>query len=479
MDAGRHIGKRADRIVKIAIIGASGYRTETEDRKIVSFPWDKLAGIKNLADYDTIILNLLSVNPMAIDSVAFSSALNLQTMKDVLMNEGKFIVVGDPRFMVPSNPTDKAGGSERPFLYWAGMKFHWDGHPGDTVEFHGFIGHPLIRSSRRDFSRYESYVKQLKTWKYSLRGVEPDFDALGEVLDLPLIKEREQEIEVALFGFATNRYDCNLAFSANILLCRTVRTYSSTSTERVIEFSPIVFLPATTLTEDEALRLILRDVCQVSLEQPAPEWVEQMTAPGQEQVDKDIEAIRSEVTSLIDQWKAAEDRRADIRRPLRLLYDGGDSLEEAVRDMFRRLGAQVEDPADPGKEDGWLTVEIDGKPAEAVLEVKGTEKSQFPEAGLRQLMEWKNRGMQLRQKKYKGIFIGNNAWEVPLDQRPKRPFSNQWIKTAELAEVAAILSSDLYKAYALYQLGQLDTSEFWRRLFATNGVFDGKWMGEI
>lgn len=37
---------------------------------------------------------------------------------------------------------------------------------------------------------------------------------------------------------------------------------------------------------------------------------------------------------------------------------GGTSLETIVRGTLRELGGQVEDPTDPGQEDGWVTIEL-------------------------------------------------------------------------------------------------------------------------
>lgn len=461
---------------KIVIIGVKGYRTATENRNVASFPWDELTKVKNLADYDIIILNLPSITSTTVDWSAFTKMLNLETMKDVLRHEGQFIVIGDPRFMVPISKTGQQEVTEQPFLFWTGMSFYWDPLPGNTVDFKRYISHPVLKGPSRSFDDYDNYVGQLKSWKYSLRAVEPDLEALGQGLQLEILEKPGAEIKAILYGFATNRYKSNLAFSVNLFIGKPRNHYGTTSWESIIEFGPIIFLPDIGVGEDETLRLVLNDVCKVQLERPEPEWVEKMKAPGQEAVDREIERLRSEAAALIEKMDVTQARKTQIRQPLKLLYDGGDSLEQTVRDVFRRLGAIVEDPTEPGKEDGWLTVGIDGKSYEAVLEIKGTEKPQFSEVGLRQLMEWKNRGIQLREKCFKGIFVGNNAIQEPPGQRLKKPFSNQWIKTAKLAEIAALLSKDLFAAYVLHESGRLDTNEFWRRLFSTNGVVDSKWI---
>ena len=82
-------------------------------------------------------------------------------------------------------------------------------------------------------------------------------------------------------------------------------------------------------------------------------------------------------------------------------------------------------------------------------------------------------GCGLRRKKYKGIFVGNNSVEEQVGSR-KSGFSDGWKKSAELHNIVAIKSEDLYRLYVLKKEGQLDTEAFWEKVFATNGIFDSQ-----
>ena len=58
------------------------------------------------------------------------------------------------------------------------------------------------------------------------------------------------------------------------------------------------------------------------------------------------------------------------------------------------------------KEDGWITVKVDGIVYEGVLEIKSTKSGQFGEDGRKQLLDWIDRGRTLRLKNYKGYSLG-------------------------------------------------------------------------
>jgi len=167
----------------------------------------------------------------------------------------------------------------------------------------------------------------------------------------------------------------------------------------------------------------LRDVCGVEASLPEPEWISDYEAPGQTAVDQEIAKIVEELGSAKEQFVQAQKKREEIRACLKLLYEREFGLEPAVQNILRGLGAHVEDPKEANKEDGWVTVNVEGQVYEGVLEIKSTRSAQFGEDGIRQLLDWIDRGTKMRQKKYKGIFIGNSSVDTPGKERPW-PFSD-------------------------------------------------------
>lgn len=450
------------RKTKIALIGAKGYTQDSADLQVSCFAWSDLTKIINLRDYDKVIVSLLSLKHQhsTIDWDAFAKALDLRTLRDILWNGGSIIILGDPRFTIQRY---KEGSSEpitEPFLIWTGMNFEWDGQPGDTIECVDDYEH----------RKYEEYLKSFKHWNYSLQKCELKAE---KFFNVEYLKKEEISVELTQDIFCWNRYGAALAFSLRVALEKN-RYWGygyGADKEPIFSTGPLIILPEIDLTEDDTLVIVLRDLCGVESSLPEPAWLEEFNAPGQKAADDKLRQIQTQFDSLIEDYQKAQTEREKSRECLKLLYERGDKLELVVRNIFRGLGAHVEDPEHPGKEDGWLTVQLPGSTAEAVLEVKSTKNPQFGEDGIRQLLDWINRGVQLRQKKYKGIFIGNSSVDKALNERPW-PFSDNWAKSAELHELAAITSGDLYVIYILSVSGHLEPEEFWQKLFSCNGVFD-------
>jgi hypothetical protein len=135
--------------------------------------------------------------------------------------------------------------------------------------------------------------------------------------------------------------------------------------------------------------------------------------------------------------------REKARVCLKLLYEREYALEPVARDIFREVGATVEEPAEKNKEDGWITIHVAGTTHEGVLEIKSAKSDQFNEEGRRQVGEWIERGRAMRGKNYKGIFFGNSAAAKPVGDRPDA-FSDSWKKAAELSQICSMKSEEIF-----------------------------------
>ncbi len=453
-----------DRTTKIALIGATGYEYSSPEARIDCFPWDRLKKVANLADYDVVILDLLSLQgPEHLDVGAFRKMLDIRTAQQVLSKEDGFIcVLGDPRFTIEWESA-RARHTE-PFLGWTGVEFVWDDRPGTTVE----------RSFEAEHGVLKRFADKLVRWDYSLVECRPYLEEYGKVWDLEAMQRTDQQPGVALNKTCWNRYGNALVFSvrhavegfAGGIAARRLRT-------RVTEAlsGPMLFLPRSELSEEDTLELVLRDLCEVDVSAPAPEWVSEFVAPGQDRVDREIESTRARIEELIEEHDRKVEERDKIREPLKLLYETGGALEEVVRAVLVALGAEVSPGEDRTNEDGWITVQVGDETFEGVLEIKGVKGEHFNLEGVRQLTDWIDRGITLRKKKYRGIFVGNSSREDP-PRRRKWPFHKNWVDYAEMRGYAGIRSEDLYVLYLLDQTGRLDRAMFWRGLFSTRGPFD-------
>jgi hypothetical protein len=438
------------RFGKILILGAGGYSFSDETTRVFSFGWEDLGSIKNLRDYDVLILDLLGSPPK--EWQRFYDLLDAAVMMDILRS-GEILVLGDPRFQVETS-LHGGGKVRRPFLEWTTGQFNWHNRHGDTVEI---LDDPHFR-------QYQPYLKHLKHWDYALDSVWVNREQLGFAANLGALELFGERVGLHKITLAQNRYSKDLAFLIKLVLA------SPAGLSREIS-GPVVFLPKTGLGEQDSLLLLLKSLYGVEIGASAPSWLSHYQAPGQEMIDKRIGQIEKQLKELRENLANAQSERAEARKYLKLLYERGKPLEDVARDALRELGATVETPKEEGKEDGWITVKIGTKTLEGVLEIKSTSSEQFDIAGFRQLLEWVQRGIELRHKKYKAIFIGNSSIESPVDNRPPA-FSSSWQKSAELGSVAALKSEDIYYAYELKALGKLDVTAFWENLFATDGIFD-------
>jgi hypothetical protein len=342
--------------------------------------------------------------------------------------------------------------------------FTWHDESGDTVIPNGRLS-----------PGYQQYIEHAKTWSYCLTHCELN-PLYWNIKPWKGSDGSKCQIAAHVERLWSNRYGGALAFEYWPVVRVTKQVYQSERTDEDVlpGFGSVVLLPPTDLTEEQTVALVLRDILKVPTHLPEPAWVTEVAAPGQAPIDTAIEEIKVQFETLVSEYDAKLAERASVRKPLLLLYDEGHSLEDAVRNVLRFLGAEVEDPPedDANHEDGWITVRVgDGEPHEGVLEIKSTSSKQFNESGLKQLAEWQTRGQLLREKTYKRVFIGNASRDLPLAERPD-PFPDGWMKAAALQEACAIRTEDLFKAYELDQSGQLDRAHFWASFFATAGIFD-------
>lgn len=198
--------------------------------------------------------------------------------------------------------------------------------------------------------------------------------------------------------------------------------------------------------------------------------------PGQKDIDEKISQIKATLTEQQAALEMALAERMKMRTCLKLLYEREYALEPVVRDILGELGATVEDPVEKNKEDGWVTVQVAGKNYEDVLEIKSAKSDQFSEDGRRRVLDWIERGRTMRDKNYKGIFIGNSAVAKPLKSRSDRPdaFSDSWKKAAKLSHICAMKSEELFLIYLLHKQGKVNLDDFWTKFFTTDGIFDIK-----
>jgi hypothetical protein len=439
---------------KALILGSSGYQRANEKLQIVSKDWSKINRVKNIRDYDVVVINLLSLeNKELVDWEYFDDLITFKNSIDILRNGGVIFIIGDPRFSYKIDDFN-----EKEFLTWTGINFLWDSEPGDTVHF----------QDNYQNKNFEEYSGNLRKWTYSLKYCQLKNEVIEENFNKEALTEQRISIQLNRKSIAHNRYNYDLIFSVNLQFER-----ESYGPKNFVEstYGPIYFLPEINLSEDETIQLFLKEILGMEAPLPEPEWIGDYSAPGQGKIDEEIRKIEAEIDNLISRLNDAENRKEKTRECLKLLYERETVLEPVVRNILRQIGLHVEDPTEPNKEDGWISYKDGDKLLEGVIEIKSTRNQHFNEGGRKQLLDWIDRGRTLREKNLKGIFIGSSSVDKPLNERPYA-FSDSWIKAAELSDICAIKTEDLYLAYVLISNKKIKARDFIIKLFNTSGIFD-------
>lgn len=443
-------------VKKILMIGSSAYGKSDSEVRIDCFSWSEIGKIQNPRDYDTLIIDLLSLsNEKQRNQVRWNdvnSKLNVFTCWEILRRKGRIIFIGDPRFCVPLNrgTDNKDSTQEKPFLQWTALEFNWDNDPGNTI----CPGEPVLG--------FREYLKRLRNWDYSLQRVSINREVLGQYIRLDELVERGEILDVYPVTIAQN-------ISENLLVFW-VEPIISIDRDTSQRWGLMTFLPRIDASEDETLEIVLRDICDVTISLPEPQWIHEYIAPGQKTVDEEIVDSKAKMQKEKLHLGKTEKARTQVRRPLKLLYGTGIDLERIVWEVLETLGAKIERPEKSNEEDGWLSVKIGDQVREGVLEVKSTRSDPFDKSGIRQLGEWVARAAVDRNKEHKGIFIGNNSFDRAIEDR-KPPFSLNVQQAVRTLRICALTTEYLYKIYLLKHSKKLDINAFWSDVFQTEGVF--------
>ena len=440
------------------------------------FAWDRLRKVENLADYDVLVLDLLSLSDSkVIDAEEFRRVLDQSTAQRILgTGEGAIYVLGDPRFNLGHQTPE--GWVMEPFLSWTGIEFRWDDRGGVAVE----------RAPEGQRGPLASFAADLDRFDYSMADCQviQNREAwLWGVWDMGAFNGASAKAVCEVADICTTRYGLSVAFVVTHAIVPAQapvqhhvgrKTYLAGGGAPAAESGPLVFLPKSRLSEEDTIELILRDMHGVEISSPEPGWSEDLVAPGQEEIDRAIAETDAGVEALLERREELLREREEARRPLDLLYQTGDALEEAVWSVLEALGAEVERPEKGlNAADGWATVRLGEDVLEFVLEIKGEEKEHFGFKSLRQLTDWISDGIDREGKEYKGLMVGNGSRTRPPRWRVW-PFNSNFVGNAEKRRHAAIRSEDLYVLYLLDRRDEFDREGFWHALHGTRGPFDAR-----
>ncbi|HEY9621607.1 MAG TPA: hypothetical protein V6C78_14705, partial [Crinalium sp.] len=421
---------------------------------ITAHHWSDLPPDINVADYDVVILNLVSFLSQQKEFGIRPERLPTwqQLARLLFSTETEIICIG-----IPAEETNSL---YQAATWWLPVMPHFVLNSGEA-----------IRDVKAEFSYYFEHVRR---WYFYAT---PQFKAhfLGLAHYLKLIHPKANNLQAGMGVLARNGLDQPIAFK---LMFRAgtieqTRSLPSKSRSKPSNVSPLIssgaaiwLPPPTEISVDEAINLILRERYSLTTEQQAPDWAKAYSLPEQDSIQRRIADYQREIQRLSNELAVVEQQLLNASGFNRLLYEQHqDALALVVCNALRELGAQCHDPQHPYQD---VIRFRDPGNREAVVLVRARFAS-LPLGDLRQLDQWVRDLLLHQEWRGKGLLIANTEASKPPSQRGEA-FPSSCIRAAQHLGYSLVTTTQLFQAIATHQRQQLDRTQFWNMLFDTSGI---------
>jgi hypothetical protein len=462
---------------RIALIGLSGYGHQSDTAKLESYPWKRIGAIKNLADYDTVIIYLPTFNEWSsFHRPTFDEKFNLANFCDLMKGNGRLIIIGDPRFDLPADrePSTQVTGlkaqmasQNNNFLQWTLLGISFDGR-------FATMSNPIF-DDHYDSNKFHRFIELTKQVDFSISSFNPDMKTFKAMTgwDDRLRRLPDNAVIAYLEPYSRTRYHTYVACEVRFALMER-NPYSDSEdqfTRHVGNIGCVTFLPSPSTPADDSIRILLTDAFDIQMETTAPEWAELMLAPEQREIDAELDRVRNQLELLVNDQDRLLQKRKVARMPLALLYGRHRDLEASVKTVFEKLGASILDDPSPNARDIHFTVEIAGNLVEFVAEVKSKEKGSFDVMGLNQLLAWEDDALSEGRIPPKLVFVGNAHPDLTPQERPN-PFGTGFQLKARKMGAVVLDTRTLYGAYELVLSDKMDRPVFWEKMARLEGIVE-------
>jgi hypothetical protein len=434
------------------VIGSTGYSAAD------CIPWTAET-VPNIVDYDTIIMDVPSLDESTLKEVSSKNLEEMQTqLVRLLDSKGRLIIITDYRH------SDK-----RPKHYPESID-NYDWCP-IIIGISGESGESLVVED----SQFQKYLSKLTKWEYY--HFIPN-SALTRALTNYYGDTYQTMYTIPRKPLVTNRYNKIIAGVYKIEV-RKERTksrpygpsYKEYPTEPDSVTGDIILLPRIpSLERKEAVCLVLEELTGVTQESVPPEWVEAVSVPGVVELEKEISGLLDRIMEVRTQVLGLEKKKESLDRFKKLLYSSGHDLEAIVANSFEQLGAKML-PAKYSEEE--FVMVFDG--IEYLVEVKGVTKS-ISLGHLRQLNDYLLKYEEDTKKQCKGILFGNAWRDYPPEERATREqpeFPDNVIRRSEQWGIALLSSVRFFCLFSEYLDGKKDGNLILRQIVAANGCVPG------
>jgi hypothetical protein len=437
----------------VLVIGSSGHA----GARCVS--WDA-SSFPNVADYDVVVVNAASLAELLLQPSTDAeipwrrlqtnlSAINHGVLP-LLHSQGQIFCVAVPSVSVQHSA---GGGLEVLDAYdWNPLPLALTEQQGETVT----VVDPA----------FNAYLGQLRRWRFIFE-VPPHSEDSIQYLEQWYRGAFKMSLEYDTL--ARNRAGGMLAVRVKFSLHKIVHTESGQMAFEMVPqlvSGPLVALPLPVhLGGREAVNLVLEELVGLPQRTLPPQWVEEVSIPGDAELHARQDEMRNEIERLEARIGEIAARREELAAYKRLLYESGTPLEEVCRATLREMGATVIHE-ERYAEDG--IVEFEGQ--RASIEVKGNTRS-ISLGDVRQLAHHRDDHVVKHGEEIKGILFGTPWRLLPLLERSQQPdFPDNVVTFAQSRDIALVRNTDLYEAYCASLRGEVDGREILRAIFAGRGI---------
>lgn len=433
--------------MRVAVLSDEKLVKKIAGFNVDTFPWDgeKLEDL-NLRDYDGVILDLTTYNSKnKIDSnFIISKVISPAIAYDIIKSSPSFyVVIGDPSLSISGSTVIEHSGFE-----------------GSLVSGKGTS---LAVTDAGKKSIYSDYLKEIKSYEYSY---ELELDTVADIKRKHINKTYDSFSTIAI-PLMESKSGYMTAFA---IQCRSwERSYSGGEMRGYYLFDDVpVFLPSHPLGSKYAVESVLRlnGVSGSSVE--VPEWLEQVTVHGQEEIDLEIAKKQNSIIMIENELDELRNNRLEIRKILDMLYLANKPLEEALKKSFTENGFKVFEPKSSDHVEFYLKY----AKYEFVTEVKSGNKANFNKDGLRQVIEWKDNESLDTGKEYKPLLILSNEYTKPPEDRNQDVLDENLIKFAVSRSVVVVTVTLLYQLLEKLRDKQITAGHIAKVLHENSGLLN-------
>jgi len=226
----------------------------------------------------------------------------------------------------------------------------------------------------------------------------------------------------------------------------------------------LVFLPVSDHAKfaEVILQCATRFMAQKRMRgRPPPSWMKDFRVPDEDEMNESLKKLTQQISELKVQLKKeslVKDRKTEIKK---LLYEGDEPLENAVKKAFEEIEFSLTKKDDMD----WISSSDTG---EAILEVTGSEGS-IDIDKLRQLLNYILSDYKATGKEKKAILVGNHFINDPPIKRGD-PFTEKVVGESKVHFMCLLATVELYEALCAIREKTVTPETIRKKIMETVGI---------